>query len=261
MTYSYATKAWVLEHMKLYIFGRDILAHISNVNPKTISSWYRNEILHDKRRHIQCNEYERAMAIALYRKLPKRINVIADTFNIDKDTVRQFNSDVGKSTYTDLYLRTSDALIITEPAVERGLNNHGEDRYLTDKFLWPNPFEIYYLTWLGLDYKFVNFLKTENALRLGLFHPEFDKNLNRGGYKLSWKASRNRSSSTVPSIRVVGPHRYRGAKLKNNELTFDSYTEQMRVTGRFVGSKIGYWMHECEITPNLLCGYIPKEYD
>lgn len=248
--------------MKDYIFGRDTISYVAKVEPKTVSSWYRKEINQQYSSKAQCNEYERGMAIALFRRSRSSLNQIAEILRIHPDSVRKFNEEVKvDQPSSDLIARTSDALVVTIPAVKKGFKEHGKKQYLNDRGLWPNPFDVFAMTWEMLDERFYEFLKIEQGIRCGVFHKNFRQNLDRQGIGLSWKARQSRRESVFPSKRLVGPHRFRGAKLIDDEFEISSQTDQARVVGRFVERELGKWMAGSKISKRLLCGYIPKEIE
>lgn len=255
MTYSYGTKSWVLEHMSQGVFGRDILGKAAQVEPRTVSTWYRQEIMRLPKGRMQCNEYERGMAIALYRRAPKKLVEIAQTLRVNPDSVLRFSREVeSESELSDLNARTSDALVITVKAVKKGFREFGADRFITDRSLWPCANPVFYMSWHMLDLKFNKVLEIEGMVRLGLFNKDYEKNLDRLGIGPSWKSMRNRKNSTIPSIRLNGPHKYRGAHRDGDVIKLDQQVQIQRLNGQLNNENFSWWRMHANIADKLMAG-------
>ena len=258
MTYSYATKSWVLEHMNRCLFGRETLAKAAWVEPRTISSWYRQERTRTSSGSRQCNEYERGMAICLYKFAPKHVAEIAKVLGVSKDTIWRFVSEnriTGSN--SDLIDRTSDALAILEEQVMDGVSRFGADKYIKSRELWPSSYQVFYLRWEVLDYRLHSLITNEvlrrnmgNLISLEKKYPEF---VNSGS------KTPDRKNVNELKIRLAGPHKFRGSKFENGEFEMDPYVQANRQTGLFAGYSISPYMHQARIADYLMAGVAEYE--
>ena len=152
MTHSYATRAWAMHHMSNNYFGLQAIARSACVNPRTIQTWFRQETHRAKPTLKQPREYERAMGIILLDLLPHRDGQIAKLVFTNARTLREWRIENRCRPYeSDLTLRTLEGVAILQPLVNEVLEKFGQENFLADKMLWPDPNLIYENTWKELD--------------------------------------------------------------------------------------------------------------
>jgi len=236
MTYSYATKVWVKAHLDRCIFGRETIAWAAKIPPRTIASWMRGPEQYRPKHSAQCNEYERAMVVVLYRQAPYLATDIARHFKLSIRTVIDFDLQVRqKLCDTDLKARTLDALTVLEPAIARHLSKYDIQRYIKDRMLWPCPYQVYFQTWEMLDERFAYLMREELMNRS---QSELMKIRNMimaiGGdldpaEELAEAAKYARRPLGKP-LRMYGPHKNRWGKVSGDQVDRDPMVTAKRQT-------------------------------
>lgn len=239
MTYSYATRAWALLHMEKNFFGLQTIATCADVKPKTLQSWFRQDTNRAPDTLKMPREYERAMGILLLDNFPEAIEKIAKQLNTNTRAVLQWRVENRYRPYSsELRRRTHEGTKILEKFVLSGIFNHGKEKYLDNKMLWPDPMLIFRETWLALDAVLLEKLHR-------LFWWRYCSETN-SPYLLAFQ--------TRPT-RMVGPHSTRYAEIETEGpwIHDDYYFEQSRRTGHILGCYNHEAVAMAEITDELLC--------
>jgi hypothetical protein len=221
MTHSYATRAWALHHMSNDYFGLQTIASMACIKPRTLQSWFRQETHRAKPTLKQPREYERAMGIILLDLLPYQDDQIAKLVLTNIRTLREWRVENRYRPYeSDLTLRTLEGVAILKPLVEEGLKKYGQEKFLTDKMLWPDPNLIYEETWKELDELFYRDLVQQRKRYLGS-----RKNLKSG------------PSHKIKKRVFVGPHfmRYTEISREGQHFPLESYQSE-RPTKHLIGA-------------------------
>lgn len=221
MTHSYATRAWALHHMSNDYFGLQTIASMACVKPRTLQSWFRQETHRAKPTLKQPREYERAMGIILLDLLPHQDDQIAKLVLTNIRTLREWRVENRYRPYdSDLTLRTLEGVAILKPLVETGLKKYGQEKFLMDKMLWPDPNLIYEETWKELDELFYRDLVQQRKRHLG---PR--------------KNSKSGPSHKLKKRVFVGPHfmRYTEISREGQHFPLESYQSE-RPTKHLIGA-------------------------
>jgi hypothetical protein len=221
MTHSYATRAWAMHHMSNNYFGLQAIARSACVKPRTIQTWFRQETHRAKPNLKQPREYERAMGIILLDLLPHRDGQIAKLVFTNARTLREWRIENRFRPYeSDLTLRTLEGVAILQPLVNEVLEKFGQENFLADKMLWPDPNLIYENTWKELDTLFYQDLIQQQNVSLS------SRKILKGGPSLKIKK------------RVfVGPHfmRYTEISREGQHFPLESYQSE-RPTKHLIGA-------------------------
>ena len=252
MTHSYALRAWAIEQMSQFIFGRETIAKAAGINPRTLSSWYRQETYRLKGGCHYPNEYERAFAIVVYRNGPDSLKSLSEVLKVPPRSIEEWHRIDRKMQYTsELQLRTNDGVVALGKIVEKDLQEYEINAYLADRQLWPDPRHVYEMTWLELDYRLRQMIAMEHIRRCGL--PRY----RLGSLPVGEQFSELREAK---KIIVVGPHATRGSTRTSEEhVDRDEFTERNRAKGRFVGLDLGRYENYSGVAENLLMGFIRVE--
>lgn len=221
MTHSYATRAWAMHHMSNNYFGLQAIARSACVNPRTIQTWFRQETHRAKPTQKQPREYERAMGIILLDLLPHRDGQIAKLVFTNARTLREWRIENRYRPYeSDLTLRTLEGVTILQPLVKEVLEKFGQENFLADKMLWPDPNLIYENTWKELD---------------ELFHQDLIQQQNVS--LRSRKILKSGSSHKIKRRVFVGPHftRYTEITRGGQHFPLESYQLE-RPTKHLIGA-------------------------
>ena len=237
MTHSYATRAWAIEHMSNDFFGLQAIASMACVNPRTLQTWFRQEIHRAKLTLKQPREYERAMGIILLDLLPHRDEQIAKLVFTNFRTLREWRVENRyRPLDSDLTHRTFQGVETLRRLVEKKLRKYGRENFLTDKMLWPDPNLIYEKTWKELDYLFYLSLIKQQNRNLGL--------------------TSNLADGPLPKFakRVyIGPHvmRYTEISREGQHFPLESY-QSTRPTGHLIAAGTPEALKLTKISEQLL---------
>jgi hypothetical protein len=221
MTHSYATRAWAMHHMSNNYFGLQAIARSACVKPRTIQTWFRQETHRAKPNLKQPREYERAMGIILLDLLPHRDGQIAKLVFTNARTLREWRIENRFRPYeSDLTLRTLEGVAILQPLVNEVLEKFGQENFLADKMLWPDPNLIYENTWKELDTLFYQDLIQQQNVSLS------SRKILKGG-----------PSHKIKKRVFVGPHfmRYTEISREGQHFPLESYQSE-RPTKHLIGA-------------------------
>lgn len=212
MTHSYATRAWALHHMSNDYFGLQTIASMACVKPRTLQSWFRQETRRTKFSLKMPREYERAMGIILLDLLPYQEELIASLVFTNIRTLKEWRVENRYRPFnSDLTHRTSEGVVILQPLIEKNLKKYGQEKFLADRMLWPDPNLIYEETWKELD---------------ELFYQDLVEQRKR--YLRSTMKSKIGPSHKIKKRVLVGPHfmRYTEITREGQHFPLESFQSQ-----------------------------------
>ena len=97
-------------------------------------------------------EYERSMGIILLDLFPNREGQISKLVCTNHRALHQWRVENRfRPLDSDLIYRTFQAVLTLQGPVKKKVEKFGEEKFLTDKMLWPDPNLIYEKTWRELD--------------------------------------------------------------------------------------------------------------
>ena len=99
MTYSYYLRRWAMDRMDENLLGRDAIALVCNVAPRTISSWARAESGLGPYLLTTPRESDRAIAILLYEKFPSHLDQIAHLCRTTPRAIIEWRMQVRSARY------------------------------------------------------------------------------------------------------------------------------------------------------------------
>ena len=240
MSYSHATREWALEQMWVCRFGRESIAEAASVRPRTISTWFRQEIRKLPYGHKLPNEYERSMGIVLGGFYPQLQEEIASAFKVPLRTLLQWKFDnESKRKNSDLIERTRQGVVLLEMLIDPQMDTEEVKQYILDRKLWPDPEWLYRITWRELDENMYLNIKFQVMRR----HAEpLDKDL----------ADEINFLQYLDPILFIGPHVNRYA---NIEPGFEVYRDpdflKSRVVGRFKEGQLIHYLDQSGVSASL----------
>ena len=222
MSYSYATREWALAHMWMCRFGRESIAEAACVKPRTISTWFRQEIRKLPYGHKLPNEFQRGMGIVLSSFYPQLKEEIAKAFKVPQRTLLQWRSENKRGSGAgDLINRTREGVTLLEMLINPKMEKEEATEYIRNRSCWPDPEWLYRSTWRELDENMYTTIRFE-SIRSGLMS---------SGQSLPEEL---KFLQYLDPILFVGPHINRYA---NIEPGFDVWRDpdflKSRVVGRF----------------------------
>jgi hypothetical protein len=221
-------------------FGRESIAEAACVKPRTISTWFRQEIRKLPYGRKLPNEYQRAMGIVLSSFYPQLKAEIASALKVPQRTLVQWKlENTRRSGAGDLLSRTREGVTLLEMLIDPKMGIEEALQYIHDRKSWPDPEWLYRNTWRELDDNMYTTIKFESIR----------KDLMASGQPLSKEL---KFSQYLDPILFVGPHINRYA---NIEVGFDVYRDpdflKSRVVGRFKEGQLLDYLEYSEVSSTL----------
>lgn len=237
MTHSYATRTWAITHMTNDFFGLHTIARAACIKPRTLQSWYRQERHRADFSIKMPREYERSMGIILLDLFPNREGQISKLVCTNYRTLHQWRVENRfRPLDSDLIYRTFQGVLTLQRPVKKQIQKFGEDKFLTDKMLWPDPNLIYEKTWRELD----------ELLHLNLMQLQY-RNLGITGT--------GTHGPLPPHIKKtnIGPHVMRYTEVSYDGYKYPSKTYQAnRRTKHLIGAGTREALEKAKIAKELL---------
>jgi hypothetical protein len=218
-------------------FGLHTIARAACIKPRTLQSWYRQERHRADFSIKMPREYERSMGIILLDLFPNREGQISKLVCTNYRTLHQWRVENRfRPLDSDLIYRTFQGVLTLQRPVKKQIQKFGEDKFLTDKMLWPDPNLIYEKTWRELD----------ELLHLNLMQLQY-RNLGITGT--------GTHGPLPPHIKKtnIGPHVMRYTEVSYDGYKYPSKTYQAnRRTKHLIGAGTREALEKAKIAKELL---------
>lgn len=99
MTHSYLLRSWAIQQMARGILGRDAIAAVCGVPPRTIASWMRAEQGKGSYLITTHREYERALGILLYDNFPHHRHQVGSIVKASQRTIQESRTQLHSPRY------------------------------------------------------------------------------------------------------------------------------------------------------------------
>jgi hypothetical protein len=225
MTYSFYLRRWAMERMNENLLGRDAIALVCNVAPRTISSWARAESGLGPYLLSTPRESDRALAILLYEKFPSHLDQVAKICRTTPRAIIEWRMQVRSARYqSELIWATRLALTTLHYRIDEFFevrNNVITLRkgYFPDTELLEEMIFCVYDNILMhiLSHTFDHYVRGKVAA------------LDHVAISLGMAPLVRLERSLTPVLRrPLGPHRYRGSRLHDNGYVDFDKTVQMQ---------------------------------
>jgi hypothetical protein len=226
MTYSYYLRRWALEKMNENLLGRDTIALVCGVAPRTISTWTRAEQGVGPYLLATHRESDRAIAILLFEKFPTMLDQVARLCRTTPRAIIEWRRQVRSARYkseliwatrlalTTLHYRLDDYFEIKDGVIVQTKGHFPGSEPLQEMI-----FFVYDTILLHVLARSVNEYVERRVAPI-----------DRIAVRVGMGPGPRLASSHIPSIkRPLGPHKYRGARLHSDgHVDYDQKVLQQR---------------------------------
>ena len=211
MTYSYARRAWALEHFSRGYLGRETIAAGCGVPPRTLGNWLRDSYGKGPGLMKTPREYERALGILLYDRFPNERPSVAKLLHTKVRTIQEWRTQVRMPHFdSELLAATRLAMAILNPSIDEYFYSSGGEVHLL-KERPPDSLLLEELIWQVYDDILNRIIDDIDLRRLNRQWARSAPRLAQGlGEDLQARPYIAISFPGTPS-RLNGPHKYRGA--------------------------------------------------
>lgn len=239
MTYSYLLRAWAMEHIDKGILGRDAIAAVCGVPPRTVGSWIRAETGRGAYLITTHREYERALGILLYDNFPNHRFQAAEIVQASTRMIQEWRTQLHSPRYNNEFAgATRLAVVVMSPKIKRYFKIT-DGQITQSKGKLPDSLDLEEIVWQVYDDILLKMLQQTHLVRYRKKTSgsnQLDAMLKVGEYASPLPLS------PIPTLqRLNGPHRYRGATLHDNgHIDYDGYVEKQREAFNALKTEPGY---------------------
>ena len=242
MTYSYYLRRWAMERMNENLLGRDAIALVCGVAPRTISSWMRAEQGVGPYLLATHRESDRAIAILLYEKFPSQLDQVAWLCRTTPRAIIEWRMQVRSMRYKSELIWATRLALCT---LHYRINEYFELRdgvIVEKKGYFPDSESLREMIFSVYD----NILMEILSRSVNVYLSRDRAFIDRLSMEVGMAPSSKLSVSLIPSLkRPLGPHKYRSARLHSDgHVDYDQGVLQQReFFGGAAPSVVGLYYH------------------
>lgn len=246
MTHSYLMRSWAMQQMARGILGRDAIAAVCGVPPRTIASWMRAEQGKGSYLITTHREYERALGILLYDSFPHQRHQIGTIVGANQRTIQEWRTQLHSPRYQSEF-NWATRLAAVDLNFRMKQHFHIIDNQITLKVgKLPDSLQLEEMIWQVYDDILIKMLQrttlVQNCQR-STRSKKLDFMFQVGQYAKPLPPSPIRALT-----RLNGPHARRGATLHSNgHIDYDQYSRLQRENFATIKSKPSWLTYYPEI--------------
>lgn len=213
MTYSFYLRRWAMERMNENLLGRDAIALVCNVAPRTISSWARAESGLGPYLLSTPRESDRALAILLYEKFPSHLDQVAKICRTTPRAIIEWRMQVRSARYqSELIWATRLALTTLHYRMEEYFELR-DGAIILKKGYFPDTELLEKMIFCVYD----NILMHILTRTFDIYCHRIAKSLDSIAVQAGLAPTPALQPSLIPALeRPLGPHKYRKAHIHSN---------------------------------------------